>query len=70
MIIAKKMRNCNKKKKKGVVFLTEQELMDMARQERNRHLREWRANNKDKVKEYNERYWIKKAEKSLAEREG
>jgi hypothetical protein len=50
--------------------MTEQELMDMARQERNRHLREWRANNKDKVKEYNERYWIKKAEKLAAEREG
>lgn len=23
--------------------------------------REWRAKNKDKVKEYNQRYWLKKA---------
>lgn len=34
---------------------------------RQEYLRNWRANNKDKVKEYNKRYWQKRAEKHLQE---
>lgn len=38
---------------------------EIARQLRNKKVREWRKNNKDKVKEINHRYWIKQAEKLL-----
>lgn len=36
-------------------------MTETARQERNRYAREWRAKNKDKVKMYNEAYWLRKA---------
>lgn len=31
--------------------------------------KEWRAKNKDKVKEYNQRYWLKKAEELQKEQQ-
>lgn len=34
---------------------------DKAKEARNAYMREWRKNNKKKVKEANERYWAKKA---------
>lgn len=34
---------------------------------RQEYLNNWRAKNKDKVSEYNKRYWQKKAEKRLQE---
>ena len=40
-----------------------------ARDERNRYQREWRARNKERVKQINERYWMKRAAKAAAERE-
>lgn len=33
----------------------------LAREERNRYAREWRAKNKARVKEINRRYWKRKA---------
>lgn len=30
---------------------------------RNAYAREWRANNRDKVRQYNEGYWARKAER-------
>lgn len=36
-------------------------LNEMARKERNKYSRNWRKNNKEKVKAINLRYWIKKA---------
>lgn len=33
---------------------------------RAKYLREWRAKNKDKVREYNRTYWVRKAEKELS----
>lgn len=36
------------------------------REIRNAYMREWRARNKDKVKEHQERYWSKKALKDIA----
>lgn len=33
---------------------------------RRAYYKQWRANNKDKVKAYNERYWAKKAAESEA----
>ena len=38
---------------------------EVARQLRNKKAKEWRNNNKDKVKEINRRYWINKAKKEL-----
>ncbi len=36
-------------------------------QERREYFRQWRANNKDKVKKNNENYWRKKALQRIAE---
>ena len=38
------------------------EYSDDARQIRNEYARQWRRNNRDKVRTYNARYWMKKAE--------
>lgn len=40
-----------------------QELQKKARELKNQYHRNWRANNKEKVKEINQRYWLHKAEK-------
>ena len=40
-------------------------LEEMAKALRNKKAKEWRDNNKDKVKEINRRYWINKAKKEL-----
>ena len=45
-------------------------LKELARQERNRYAREWRARNKERVRETNRRYWEKKAAKQAAEKGG
>lgn len=45
-------------------------LKELARQERNRYSREWRARNKDKVREANRRYWEKRAAKQATEKGG
>lgn len=37
------------------------ELENQAREARNAYAREWREKNKDKVKQYNNNYWYKKA---------
>ena len=34
------------------------------------YFREWRSKNKDKVKQSNQRYWERKAEKMNAEKKG
>lgn len=41
---------------------------EIARQLRNQKAKEWRAKNKDKVKEINKRYWLNKAKKELEKR--
>lgn len=38
-----------------------------AKEERLKYFREWRRNNRDKVKKHNKNYWMKKAEKKLEE---
>ena len=40
-------------------------LEELARQIKNQKAKEWRDNNKEKVKEINKRYWLKKAKKEL-----
>lgn len=42
-------------------------MTEKAKMERNRYAREWRARNKDRVKEANRRYWEKKAREASQE---
>lgn len=44
-------------------------LEEIARKMRNQKAKEWRDNNKEKVKEINKRYWINKAKKELEKKE-
>ncbi len=44
-------------------------LEEIARQLMNKKSREWRAKNKDKVREINKRYWLNKAKKELEKKE-
>ena len=59
--IENKILNFNKKE---VIFVTTSE---KAKELRREYLNNWRAKNKDKVKEANKRYWQRKAEKRLQE---
>ena len=43
--------------------MSERQVQDKAREERNSYQREWRAKNKDKVRTINARYWAKRARK-------
>ena len=57
---------------KGVDLLSNKQqksVEEIAREERLAYFREWRANNKDKVKKHNATYWQKRAERIIAERE-
>ena len=42
---------------------------EIARIMRNKKAKEWRDNNKEKVKEINKRYWLNKAKKELEKKE-
>ena len=42
---------------------------EIIRKEQNAYIKEWRSRNPNKVKEYNSRSWLKRAEKRLAESE-
>lgn len=43
--------------------------VELAKQIRNDYYKQWRKNNKEKVKQYNQNKWLKKAEKLLQEKE-
>ena len=47
--------------------LTDEQLEELAREKQREYLREWRKKNPDKVKEYNERYWRRRAIRELKE---
>ncbi len=47
--------------------MTEQQMQDKARQERNSYQRQWRARNKERVKAINARYWAKRARQKIEE---
>lgn len=42
-------------------------LEEMAKKIRNEKAKEWAHKNKDRIKEINKRYWLKKAKEKLAE---
>lgn len=48
-------------------MVKDKELVLLAKEIRNKKAREWRKNNKDKVRAINQRYWLKKA-KELKEK--
>ena len=50
--------------------MTANEVRELARQERNRYSREWRAKNKDRVRETNRKYWERRAAKLAASERG
>lgn len=67
-----KSQEKTKKKYKGVDLLSNKQqksVEEIAREERLAYFREWRANNKDKVKKHNATYWEKRAKRIIAERE-
>lgn len=43
---------------------------ELAREERLAYFKKWRANNKDKVREHNKKYWLKRAIAKKQESEG
>ena len=47
--------------------LTDEQVQELAKELQREYLREWRRNNPDKVGEYNQRYWRKKALEMLKE---
>ena len=47
----------------------ERELNEIVAEMRREQARIWRKNNKDRVKEINKRYWLKKAKQVLEERQ-
>lgn len=49
--------------------MSETQLTEKAREERNRYQREWRAKNRDKCRAIQERYWLKRARMELDGRE-
>ena len=49
--------------------LTDEQLEELAREKQREYQREWRMKNPDKVKEYNKRYWRKKALEMLKEQQ-
>lgn len=44
-------------------------MTDKAAKARNEYRRKWAKANRDKIREYNERYWTKRVEREAAERE-
>ena len=53
--------------KEGENMEENKELHDLARKLKNEKSKEWARKNKDKIKEINKRYWLRKAVKILAE---
>ena len=48
--------------------MEESKEVERIKQAQREYFRKWRANNKDRVKEYNRRYWQKVIEKQSVER--
>lgn len=46
--------------------MIDRKTLDKVRELKNSYAKEWRKKNPDKMKEYRENYWIKKAELELA----
>ena len=49
--------------------MNKQKSMKLVREERAKYMREWRKKNPEKVREINDRYWLKRAERATKEAE-
>ena len=49
--------------------MNNKKIEDLAVELRREYRRKWNRENKDKVRENNRRYWLRKAEKALKEKE-
>jgi len=45
--------------------MTEKNMQDLIHEEKINYFRQWRANNKDKVKKHNENYWKNRVLKEI-----
>ncbi len=61
--------NGNVYKEEDTMKLTDEQLEELAREKQREYLREWRKKNPDKVKEYNQRYWRRRALRELKEQQ-
>lgn len=52
------------------IKITPEYLEELARAEQRKYKAEWRKNNKDKVRESNKKYWVKRALKRLETENG
>ena len=50
--------------------MNNKQLKEAILKEKRQYFKNWRAENKDKVKNHNQAYWKKKAEKTLMFKEG
>ena len=58
-------------KRTGVFFVEEKvKLSDDALKVRNEYARKWRIENRDKMREYQRRYWEKKAKEAEGKKDG
>lgn len=55
------------KKKEGEKMEENKELLELAKKMKREKAKEWARKNKDRIKEINKRYWLKKAKEKLAE---
>ena len=60
----KKNENTNIHRK--VLYMNDKELKSAAKAAKNAYHKAWRAANRDKVKEYNQRYWENRIKKIVA----
>ena len=44
--------------------MTDKELRELARREQNRYMREWKKKNPEKMRQYREQYWARRALRS------
>ena len=50
--------------------LTDEQIQELAKELQREYLREWRRNNPDKVRKYNQSYWRRRAIRELKENKG
>ena len=55
------------KKKEGEKMEENKELLELAKKMKREKAKEWARKNKDRIKEINKRYWLKKAKEKFAE---
>jgi hypothetical protein len=68
-MIVTKLQAKNKNRKESYMENSNTTIESVIAEERKAYFKEWRAKNKDKVKQHNQNYWRKRAEQKLAEQQ-